>query len=890
MPQATVYPSAVRSKAELGGSLAAEAQWTNDAATNVSDASDATFASAAGGSTTKSSYYDMPDQAWSSDVIINSISVYIRDRYTTTSGNPIFYTPESSSKAYEVRIFWTGAGNDYRILSGPHTKNLTLNTFTTRLISTFDDTYGPTPGDITLDDINNMRFMLRYVGNGMGSSDGAKIDVSQIYLVIDYDQPPAPTAIGPNATVATAKPTWTFQHNDADGQQADAYHARIYRKVDVDAEPVGWNPFTNDYAPWVYNSDQVAASIPAGTQFTITPDVSLSNNVEYWCFIRTRSNNVWSKSTKTGPYAYVVTKFRQPSVVRIGSVADSESSSISLMLDQTENLASDDQAGQTSGLADWTAKSNCTLARTTSITRPDGSVGPVLDSTATTTGDSEIGLSESSPPFSVSAGRLYSSVIQVKSNIAGSGALTGVTARIDIKWYTAANVLISQQIGRAHALVSGEWNRLSITATAPSTATKATVRLRVSGETTIGRHHQWAEFGFWGGPVNLASNPLLNIDTDINNLPDGMTLYRTGSGPDPTYWVDTSRPDRVFAGVTSWTARMDSGGTDGWVGLHESKRLAAGAFTIRMWVWSSQDATAQIEVSDGAYVSPSTHTPVVVPANVMTLVQWSFTKSANAVTMADLRYKVGPLAQGGQIWIGGIMVEPHAEDSGNASGIVKMEKYTYGGFSFTRNLELRKSFDGGFTWQDVITLPSYEDLFWSREFYNVYLSDYFQAAGQEVIYQARITTTDALGNPSASDWSVVTPAIVLDSLQKTWIKSRSNPALNMSVRMTMPKLEMIVQKQRTVHMPTSGAKPITISGRRRSVAFPFSIYCESEADQLGIEALLDEDQPIYLQLPKRDMWVNLNGDYTVSEYMKDTPYDNCDTVISGTFQEIRTPS
>lgn len=223
------------------------------------------------------------------------------------------------------------------------------------------------------------------------------------------------------------------------------------------------------------------------------------------------------------------------------------------------------------------------------------------------------------------------------------------------------------------------------------------------------------------------------------------------------------------------------------------------------------------------------------------------------------------------------------------TGLFNPEFFTLGGFtSSARYLELQKSQADG-VWETVSGIPPIDETPSGSSFVNLAAMDYFQEPDQEVWYRVRARSTDTYGSVAYSVWSEIFRSEGLAALAKVWLKSVSDPTKNMMINLTDWKIPFTKQKQRTTHMPLGADKPVVISGRRKSVNFPFNIYCQTEEIFEQVIELLDRDEALLLQLPKRQLWVNLAGDYVENQFTRDKDGDTDDTVISGIFQEVRAP-
>lgn len=1047
MPQATIRPNATTANPTIN------ADWDSVTATVIGDGNIATYINATAAA--RDTSWTLPNQAWAADSQINFVGVYMTARYTGPSSLVWGGMP---APAIAVAAIIDSGGYNYVIANSVMNTSLAKDTWNHYIIGTATEKSPGVP--FTKADIDNLLLFVQSTAYPSGYS----LQVAEVWVVVDYNQPSVPTATAPNATVVIPSPDFVFTHTDPDGESASAYRARIFKWSDIAAYDNSWNAFNDAGTPYHYDSGVVPVNVSTGNSITVTPPTPLDNHTEYRCYLQVLTNGVWSQPIKTTHYAYAVTKFPEPSAPRISNVVvDDGDNNILAIFEQRENLANNDQADQVTGLADWTAKSNCSISRYTTaggVAKYDGVVGPAIDVLSSASGDFELGLNDTTtPPFDVTLFDEWSATIKVVpvGFAGGAGTETARRVRVDIKWFTSANVLVSQTIGAESRTVISEWVTAHITAKKPATATKAAVRIRFLGATAASERHFLSSFQFKAGPVNLCRDPLLRIDTNGNGLADHLTSYRwPSSGTVATYSQDSSPPaEAVVSHDLLQKIAIPVGNADGWVGFYETYRLALGrAYTMHMWVYS--DAALQVdEYIDTVY--PSLLWPAqVIPANTLTHVERTFVmRDSNSLATAYHRFA----PQGGgafgatavNIWVSAIMMEPtmveatlpisnafggfesgigtfinvsnaqlnqqtpqaaqdanslrirsiaagdvtfaatatgtngypvtpggkaycavnasaavtsrslemyafwyqaggaasavlasqlidtsHENEASGAGymtlgaavfdvpsdaaycqirivvkataaaneahyfdvfqfiggdptiGIFNPEHYAAGGYSGGRYLEVQKSQADG-SWEPVVTMPGFEDGVWSYSFINAGMYDNFQEPGQEVWYRMRMNALGPTGYYAYSVWSPIVRDLMLAPLTRSWLKSLTDQDQNMIINLSDRKIPFNVQKQRATHMPLGRTEPMVVSGRRRSMSFPFKILCLTQEEYEGVLALLDADNTMMLQMPKRSMWVSLAGDYTEEQYVKNAEPDTEDTVIVGTFQQVSAP-
>jgi hypothetical protein len=142
-----------------------------------------------------------------------------------------------------------------------------------------------------------------------------------------------------------------------------------------------------------------------------------------------------------------------------------------------------------------------------------------------------------------------------------------------------------------------------------------------------------------------------------------------------------------------------------------------------------------------------------------------------------------------------------------------------------------------------------------------------------------------------SGWATTTPVTVL--LSEVWLKSSTNPALNMAVCLAGQTMVSAEPAPLFVHRVQDRRMPIvhqgSVGGESMAVTFGFN----NDAEWLAFRALRDLAEPLLLQTPYGDIgreqfWLRL-GDATVTRFTTDDMNDQQARVVTYQAVEVGVP-
>lgn len=294
--------------------------------------------------------------------------------------------------------------------------------------------------------------------------------IMAVYLDHEVRTFPTTTVTAPTGTITTTdKPPTVFAYDSVDGALPTGYQVKVFS-----AAQYGAGGFDADTSTPVWNSGLIT---PVGFVLpdSVPPTIPLPNSTTYKSYVQTRNAATYStvqipKSLWVASPAYTL-NVNPAAVPTITATANTPRVQNDLVIRGTQNMLDYDAASFEIGVGGWASDLNASVARDTTKFA-DGVAS--LKVTATAGGDARV-----AGPFDlVTVGKTYSARAQV---CAGG---TTRTARVDIRWYTAAFAFISSSNGTGVAEAGTTFPGTTVSvvsATAPATAAFARVAVTFIG-------------------------------------------------------------------------------------------------------------------------------------------------------------------------------------------------------------------------------------------------------------------------------------------------------------------------------------------------------------------------------------------------------------------------
>lgn len=605
---------------------------------------------------------------------------------------------------------------------------LNNNTFTT-----YYGTWRSTaPNGSTVDPAELFAIHLNPVPMTTGSPE-----VADAWLEIQTNFAPTAAGAGPNATTTiTQFPAFTWTYADADLDPQTAFRVKVFSAAQYSAG--GFDPNTTTPTE---DSGEVISGL-----HTWTPSNPLPN-ATYRAFIWVRdATGRWSSVTTGGPYAYVTVAAVLPAIPTVLPTVDHANARHSLLLQDYQNLLSDDGSSFEASAGGWAAITNCTVARV--LASAEGALTPVdglyvLRVTTTGAGTSQA----QSALTPVVAGATYTAAAHLRA-----GNVTAHLQRVDIKFYDAASALISTVAGDQFTPPFATFQRGWATAAAPAGAAYASVVVTFLSD-VAGETHYVDAASITAGNRNLLESPLFDTDTNSDGLVDNWGTYDFAGPSAATYTMATLAPYMWFGTKTqqiSWSANS------GWKGIWQGGRaLVSGRqYTASAWVRMDNAGPVQLYVSDAANPTST----VTVPADTWTRIFFTFTASATAT---GLGFYIRSTSPANTMWVA------HAQlEIGNVLSH-EIVGWTRGGMLSSARFQVQRSDDGGASWVDLdrllvagLGVSNLSGIDYSDALQSLVAYDYESHGGVAPLYRARVASGTLI-----SAWSVPVSA---DALVPAW--------------------------------------------------------------------------------------------------------------------------
>lgn len=689
----------------------------------------------------------------------------------------------------------------------------------------------PDGGAWTLAKVNALR--LRLQDNGGGNT---KPEIAEAYVDIETNIAPTTAVSAPSgAQSSTSQPSVTASYSDTEGDPMDAYEIKVFDSVAYSA-----GGFSPDTSTPTWTSGEVASSVPPSS---LQIGVALSNNASYRAYVRVRQAGVIVTQWSSWAFSSFTISITSPATPTVLATTDVVNARNVLSLSDRQNMLTADDASFEVSVGGWTALSGCTISRINYAgAGADGSFALDMLATAAGTMQATSGNTSCIPGQVLSAmGRFY-------------GVSSARQVRVDIKFYTAANALITSVAGVAAPVASV--SRSFCIATAPATSAYARVTATVLGIAASGEHYYADTFSLVPGPINQLLTPAFDSDANADGVADNWILYTFGgSDPVPVAALQTLNPFAFFGTKSqqlSWTSNA------GWKGVRQvNTMLVSGQqYTLSAWVRSDNGGNINLYITDPT--NPVSNT--TISADIWTRVTLTFTATSSQMT-ADVYVRADAAAD--TLWIGHIQLE-----LGATAGVESMG-WTRGGLQSPSRFEVQRSIDGGTTWfklsrmwsvnnaglmvmSDLSTID-YSDVLQTQTAY-----DYEAPRSVTAMYRVR-TSAVVSGNTIVSGWSPA--SLIVTAGSGWWLKSLTNPANSVKPNINANEWTVESTERQGVFRPLGRRGAVVLADAISGDDGVLKLAFLDQASYDAFEALRGRRETLLLQSPYGDNdYIHLGAD------------------------------
>jgi len=265
----------------------------------------------------------------------------------------------------------------------------------------------------------------------------------------------------------TVSVNWTYA--DTDGDDQSAYEIKIFDSATYLA-----TGFSADTSTPIVETGIITSNLNGQTL-----DTSLANNGTYRAYVRVASLAGASNYFSNWDYEQFSLSIDAPAEPTLSASYNSTSGAVTVTIFGRTNFLSANQASLETNATGWEAVTNCSIAQSGA---QYSSGTKSLSLTATATGDMTASTT-SGTAFAVTASRKFSATAEFRS------AVTARSCAVGIRFLTSAGATISTTFGTAVTDSASAWTVAEITATAPITATKAQVFIKVVTPVTSEVHY-----------------------------------------------------------------------------------------------------------------------------------------------------------------------------------------------------------------------------------------------------------------------------------------------------------------------------------------------------------------------------------------------------------------
>lgn len=457
---------------------------------------------------------------------------------------------------------------------------------------------------------------LQAIAFWLMSINGFFVRLSELFVDVDIYAQPVVSAVTVTGATTTTRPDFSYTFAQTQGLPQDARQVKVFSAAQYGAG--SFDPATSA-STW-------DSGVTLGPDVTGTVGVDLANGTTYKVYVSAGVG--WPTEQGLGAYynstwvaSSAFTIVLTPPITPTLTVATQTAAPVYralLSIVAPINLLTADEADFETTAGSWTAETNCSVVRSTTL--PANGVAD-LQLTATGAGTMSAQVPVGSAK-SVAASTDYTVIASFRS------AVTARSCRVKLYWLDRAGSQISQVLGSTVTDGTGGYTQATLTATSPANAVTARCLVEV---------------------VSAAASEVHRVD--MVSLHVGSSTTWTSGGMQPaTLVIERAEKVRNFRGpAVNWaSAQLASGGavtlnSDGWysrvAGLLASVPIdgppvtgADGAAQARMVVWRPTVGAGSFldfghDSAAGYEPTPPYLTPAVVGMQTRVAV-WAKTRSA----------------------------------------------------------------------------------------------------------------------------------------------------------------------------------------------------------------------------------------------------------------------
>lgn len=714
------------------------------------------------------------------------------------------------------------------------------------------------------DEINRLQ-LIAQIANGYIGEQGA---IYEAYIDLTYNEAPVATAVGPNTTVTTSQPTWTWSYSDVDGDVCERVRIKLFRDDQYSA--VGFDP---NYATPFYDTGEMFTS---ATSWTCP--VKLDNHHTYRAFVAVAdygSNGRYSRISSSGPYMYATVALSSLAAPLLDvDVSTMDGTPAALTVTGRDNLLSVQSADFESNIGDWKSSgTNCTAARVGGAGDAVSGSG-VLAITVTANGDAVLTMNNSSSsPEVVPQTPVYGGFYLHSTG-------TPVQYAVLLIWMT--------NDGTIAETLEGPLQFTDTVLNVPNFARKigtyddgnrVMLGVKIYGA-SAGQVFHLDVPSLSPNPINQVRTSGFDVDSNSDGLADNWVIVNTGGDPAPAVSLDY---EKVFGGIASQRIEFDDNN-----GLKGIQQFVPVSFfstkLIQVWVAIEADLTDEtvIQVRHGSLPWASVSGDAGGDSTVFYPITMHL-DNTGSLAGQDLQIVT---EQGGHVvmHVGCVTMIEGDPDFGDFGAAHWDGDETFGHYDVAlmsgpissggsipgHRYEVQRSSDAGLTWESI-DLATNPDLWGFSD-----LSDVapnlttqvveawdFQAPRAPIMYRARSFAT--VGSDSLiSNWS----KWVSVNIPATgwWLKSTSDPSLNVEMTVYWDTFSEDEPIDVGVFEPIDSDETIVLQGRTRGKRPEMGVGFNGEETWATFNALRRLKETMLLQDTNGRQWyVRFVGDRKAPE-------------------------
>lgn len=290
-------------------------------------------------------------------------------------------------------------------------------------------------------------------------------------LYIDVETAPRPTVTvtAPTGTVTdTSFPSVIWTPVFSDGSPQAAYEIKIF-----DAATYGAATFSPDTSTPI-----IETGVITSTNNGQTLEGDLANSTTYRAYVRVASLINGENFFSAFAFSEFALSIDSPATPTVSAFYESNSGAVTVTIFGRTNAMSANQASLETNTTGWAAVTNCSISRSTAQFSNGAASLAMLSSSA---GDMTAATSTATK-FAVSANNKFSATAEFRANS------TARLCSVGINFLNAAGSVLSTIFGTAENDLTSAFNECNVSATAPATATHATVVVKIASAGSAETH------------------------------------------------------------------------------------------------------------------------------------------------------------------------------------------------------------------------------------------------------------------------------------------------------------------------------------------------------------------------------------------------------------------